>query len=279
MEIQAKNKSNISIMGCGWLGLPLAERLIATSYEVKGSTTNAKKVQLLQQKGISPFRINLQEETTAGEVLAAFLQSEVLVLNVPPQLRKGGGTEYLRQMRLLQTALLDSPVRKVLFVSSTSVYHDLNRWVTENDAGLTEATSPSHVLLQAEDLFRKQSQWQTTVVRFAGLVGGDRHPGRFLAGKTQVAGGEVPVNLIHLEDCLAVLEKIIVTGKWNEVYNACADAHPTRQEFYVQAAGQLKLTPPEFSPGEETNYKLISSEKLKRELPYSFRYPDPMAFF
>lgn len=32
----------VSILGCGWLGLPLAEQLLAEGYSVKGSTTRAE---------------------------------------------------------------------------------------------------------------------------------------------------------------------------------------------------------------------------------------------
>ncbi|GAB3814763.1 hypothetical protein GCM10028895_08170 [Pontibacter rugosus] len=111
------------------------------------------------------------------------MEADLLLLNIPPHLRSDGGESYLKQMNLLLKALLQSPVSRLLFVSSTSVYLDLNRVVTEEDITFTEEQQPDHTLLKAERMFQRREDWLTTIVRFAGLVGGDRQPGRFLAGK------------------------------------------------------------------------------------------------
>ena len=266
-------------MGCGWLGLPLAERLVQAGYQVNGSTTTPQKLDTLAQRGIQPYLLNLQDEAPNQEALADFLQTQALVLNIPPHLRSDGGEGYLRQMHLLLKALADAPVSRVLFVSSTSVYPDLSRTVTEEDTVFTREQDPQNTLLQAEDLFLDSDDWLTTVVRFGGLVGEGRRPGRFMAGKKHVPNGDAPVNLIHLEDCVAILQRIIEQEKWGEVYNACADEHPLRRDFYTKAAEALGLAPPEFDDMEKTHFKLIKSQKLKDDLSYVFLHPDPMTFF
>ncbi|GAB3531321.1 SDR family oxidoreductase [Pontibacter brevis] len=273
------NKDEISIMGCGWLGLPLAERLVNAGYKVKGSTTTPEKLELLQQKGIRPYLLHLQDENLDREALKDFLQTQVLVLNIPPHLRSDGGEGYLQQMRLLLESLSGTPVSRILFVSSTSVYLDLNRVVTEEDIIFTEEQQPDNMLLQAEKLFQENDGWLTTVLRFGGLVGGNRKPGRFLAGKKHVPNGDAPVNLIHLEDCLALLHRVVEENKWGQVYHACADKHPLRKAFYKQAALALGLTPPEFDDMQETQFKIINSQKIKDAFAYNFLHPDPMHFF
>ena len=265
-------------MGCGWLGLPLAMQLVKAGYDVKGSTTTPEKLELLQSEGITPFLLNLQDEGLGTEVLQDFIQSKVLVLNIPPHLRSDGGESYLKQVHLLVKALEASSVNRVLFVSSTSVYLDLNRVVTEEDIAFTQEQQPENMLLQAEKLFQRGDGWMTTILRFGGLVGGDRKPGRFLAGKKHVPNGDAPVNLIHLEDCIQIIYRIIEQDKWGEVYHACADQHPLRKDFYTQAAHAQSLTPPEFDDMQETHFKLINSQKLKGALSYSFLHPDPMTF-
>ncbi|NDK56367.1 SDR family oxidoreductase [Pontibacter fetidus] len=272
-------KADISILGCGWLGLPLAEALVKAGKTVKGSTTSPAKLDLLAQKGIIPSLIDLQPGQVDEAVLADFLEADCLVLNIPPRLRADNGAGYLQQLQLLLKALLDAPVKKVLFASSTSVYNDLNRMVTEEDTALTKPTDPGYTLLQAENLFREREEWLTTIVRFAGLVGEDRSPGRFMAGKTGVANGDAPVNLIHREDCIAILTRIIEQEKWGQVYNACADEHPMRKDFYPAAALALGLEPPTFQVMDKTNFKLISNQKLKEDLPYLFHHPNPIQFF
>ena len=271
-------KDDISIMGCGWLGLPLAAQLVKAGYNVKGSTTTPEKLEVLQAEGIAPYVLNLQEKDLDMGALRDFLQAKVLVLNIPPHLRSDGGESYLKQMRLLMKALAASPVNRVLFVSSTSVYPDLNRVVTEEDIAFAEEQEPEHMLLQAERLFQSGEGWMTTILRFGGLVGGNRKPGRFLAGKKRVPNGDAPVNLIHLEDCIQIICRILEQDIWGEVFHACADQHPLRKDFYTQAALALGLAPPEFDDMQETHFKLINSQKLKDALSYSFLHPDPMSF-
>lgn len=273
------NKEEISIMGCGWLGMPLAERLSKAGYNVKGSTTTPHKLEELQEKGIRPYLLNLQDENLDREAFKEFLQAQVLVLNIPPHLRSDGGEGYLKQMHLLLEFLSVSPISRILFVSSTSVYLDLNRVVTEEDIVFTEEQQPDHMLLQAEKLFQQGEGWLTTVLRFGGLVGENRKPGRFLAGKKNVPNGDAPVNLIHLDDCLNILHRIIEADIWGQTFHACADKHPLRSEFYHQAALSLGLTPPEFNDMDDTYFKLINSQKIKDALSYNFLHPDPMSFF
>ena len=43
--------TKISILGCGWLGLPLAKALIENGFSVKGSTTSTDKLTALENAG------------------------------------------------------------------------------------------------------------------------------------------------------------------------------------------------------------------------------------
>ena len=48
----------ISILGCGWLGYPLARSLILKKALVKGSTTTQSKLSLYQSTGIEGYLLN-----------------------------------------------------------------------------------------------------------------------------------------------------------------------------------------------------------------------------
>ena len=106
-------------------------------------------------------------------------------------------------------------------------------------------------------------------------MGPERHPGRFLAGRQLASSGQSPVNFIHIDDCIAILKQIIRQEKWGEVFNACADAHPSKKSFYTEATEKLKLEPPQFSDTASPSYKEVSSKKLKQQLGYQFIHPDP----
>ncbi|SFD48177.1 Nucleoside-diphosphate-sugar epimerase [Chitinophaga sp. CF118] len=265
----------ISILGCGWLGLPLAEHLFREGLSVKGSVSHPQKVELLRQKGILPYEIQITDTEITGDDIPGFLASDILIINFPPARREDIVTYHTAQMTLLIDAIKKSSVRYVLFVSSTSVYPELNREITEADQ-FEPSKGSGKALIAVEQMLQSQTGFQTTILRFAGLIGYDRQPGRFLAGKTNVENGESPINVIHQDDCIALITEIIRQGAWNEVFNACSDIHPTRKEFYTLAAEKIGLVLPDFAPSGSNQFKIINSDKIKHRLGYSFKYPNPL---
>jgi nucleoside-diphosphate-sugar epimerase len=154
------------------------------------------------------------------------------------------------------------------------VYPNVNRPVREEDAG-GEVKDSGQALLMAERMIQEHPGVETTVLRFCGLMGPDRHPGRFLAGKTLDSSGQVPVNMIHLDDCIAIIIKILEQNTWGETFNACADEHPAKEDFYEEAARRLDFAAPQFAATEADAYKVVDSSKLKETLSYRFKYPNP----
>lgn len=252
----------VSILGCGWLGKPLGSALANEGFMVNGSTTREDNVAAIQAAGIKPFVLNVDSLSRND---ARFFNADVLVISLPHRARAGKADEYLRQIKTVTEVVQGSKVKKIIQISTTSVYPDLNRLVTEEDA------DEQNPIVQAEHVVR-QSGIPATVLRFAGLFGPGRHPGKFLAGKTDVRGGEAPVNLIHLDDCLEIIRRIITQSIWNEVFNACANDHPTRREFYTKAAMDLRLEPPVFAEDSQADYKIVSNARLKAALDYTFRH-------
>lgn len=267
--------NTISVLGCGWLGLPLAAHLVQQGYTVKGSVTQPEKLELLAQKGITPYQVEITDTSITSNDLSGFLESEVLIINIPPSRREDVVLYHQAQMTLLLEQVLKSPVKKVLFISSTSVYPDLNQEVTELE-NIQPTKESGKALLAVEKLLRSNKHLMTTIIRFAGLVGYDRMPGKFLAGKKNVENGTAPINVIHQDDCIALITGIIRQQAWGEIFNACADLHPTRKEFYTLAAAKAGLELPTFANTADPRFKIINSEKIKQRLDYSFKYPDPL---
>jgi UDP-N-acetyl-D-mannosaminuronate dehydrogenase len=82
----------ISILGCGWLGLPLAKSLIEAGFTVNGSTTSEGKLAVLATHNVVPFLIALQENEVIGDLSLFLHNSNILIIDVPPKLR-GNATE------------------------------------------------------------------------------------------------------------------------------------------------------------------------------------------
>jgi nucleoside-diphosphate-sugar epimerase len=266
----------VSILGCGWLGFPLAKKLIEIDFEVKGSTTSENKLDLLKSINIEPFLITISEDKITGTISEFLYDSEILIINIPPGLRKIKETTtektFVNKIKNLIPFIENSTVEKVIFISSTSVYNesDLIQTVTEESV-LHPDTESGKQLVEVENLLRNNSNFQTTIIRFGGLIGEDRNIVKMLTGKTNVANPDAPINLIHQQDCIEIICEILKQNCWNETFNAVAPNHPTRKNYYTEKVKQFHLTAPLFNENETTVGKIVSSEKLERVLGYRFR--------
>jgi len=267
----------ISLLGCGWLGFLLAKKLIESGYEVKGSTTSENKLDVLQSHQIEPFLIALSENKITGNITDFLYDSEILIIDIPPGLRKISETTtektFVNKIKTLFPFIENSNIEKVIFVSSTSVYGDSIAipTVTE-ESELHPDTESGKQLVEVENIFRNNRNFETTIIRFGGLIGEDRNAIKMLTGKTNIANPEAPINLIHRVDCIGIICEMLKRDKvWNETFNAVAPFHPTRKEYYTQKAITLNLLKPEFAENETSSGKIVSSEKLEKILEYRFQ--------
>ena len=90
--------TKISILGCGWLGLPLAKALIENGFSVKGSTTSSEKIPALQKATINPYLIEIGEDVLHGEIDNFLEQSQVLIINIPPKLRGNSPEKFVSKI-------------------------------------------------------------------------------------------------------------------------------------------------------------------------------------
>ncbi len=260
----------ISILGCGWLGFSLGKSLLENQFQVKGSTTSLEKMALLEKSGIMPFQILLNENVIDGDISSFLEHSEILILDIPPKLRGLAKENFVAKIKTLVPFIEKSSVKKVLFVSSTSVYSDANETITEATTPQPDTESGKQ-LLATERLLLANKNFQTTVLRFGGLIGDDRHPIRFLAGRKNIENPEAPINLIHQNDCIGIIKKIIAANCWNETFNAVYPFHPTRKAYYTDKAIEQNLPLPEFDFSKPSIGKLILSDKVEGILEYQFK--------
>lgn len=259
----------ISILGCGWLGLPLAEHLIEKGFSVKGSTTTPSRMGELESKQMEAFIIKLTSTGVLGDYDTFLQNSKTLIIDIPPKLRGENPASFVDKIKnFVQIAVLNSSIKHVLFISSTSVYGDEAITVTEEILERPETLSGKE-LLATEHFLQQQTAFKTTVLRFGGLIGGNRNPTKTLSGKRNIANPEAPINLIHQEDCIEIISAIIEQSFWGEKLNASTPFHPTRKEYYTTKAKQFGLPLPEFEENDASG-KVIDSSKLIEKLKYTF---------
>jgi nucleoside-diphosphate-sugar epimerase len=264
----------VSILGCGWLGLPLGQQLAAQGYTVKGSTTTPAKISVLENSNIIPYHLTCHP-SVEGENVADFFKADALFVNVPFRRDLEDPQTYVAQQKSIAAQAAAGDVRLVIFASSTAVYPLNNRHAKESD-GIISSDQRVRALLDAEQIFLSETGFKSTVIRFAGLYGPGREIGGFLkTGRVAAKDPNAPVNLIHLDDCIGIIQAVLKKPVAGEIFNACADGHPLRKDLYSHAAVAAGLKPPRFEYNKAPSFKIIDNEKVKTLLDYRFKYPSP----
>lgn len=262
----------IAIAGMGWLGLPLASHFQNLGFPVKGSVTSREKATTLLQNDFDVHLVQITDNGIRGSIRAFLDDVNILVIMIPPGIRRNTGTDFVLKMAYLLEAIQASEIKKIILVSSTSVYGDSQGKVTEKTIPKPE-TEAGRQLLQVEQMFFNASPIKTTIVRFGGLYGGSRQPVRYLAGRENLRGGNAPVNLIHRDDCIGIISTIVQQDRFGEIFNAVMPAHPLKSEYYASKAQALGMVPPHYSAETETSpYKQVDSERIEQSLGYKFRH-------
>lgn len=267
----------ISIIGCGWLGLPLGAYLSEKNYLIKGSTTHVDKLAMLEENGIEPFLLKLNPQLEC-EYVDNFLDSDILIINIPPRISVQKTDAHVEQIANLLAVVEKYPIKKIIYISSTSVYPELNREVVEEDVSTPE-TSASPTMVKAENLLKNFAA-DVTILRSAGLMGYDRIPAKYFAGWKGLTTGAIPVNYIHRDDVIRIIETVIAENIWGETFNIVSPIHPVRKEIYIRNCEELGFEMPEFvDPAEPQSYKIISPEKWLKKSGYHFIFKNPLDYF
>jgi nucleoside-diphosphate-sugar epimerase len=253
----------IVVIGAGWLGLPLAEKWAAAGHKVV-ATRRTKFPQ--GTAGIHWDRCDPE----SGIFPSSLADADLVVLSFPPS--RSSTDQYRNHANAIAQRI--SSEAKLILVSSTGVYPDAQCTYTETD--WTPEQAQDSVLGACEWRLQQALGTRVTIVRMAGLVGGERWPVRFMSRSGKTYNGDEPVNLIHQEDAVGLLQFIVEQKLWGEVINGCAPHHPTKVEHYTLLAQQLGIPVPNFVSGGNGGKTIVSEKSL--QLGYTYQFPDPNQF-
>lgn len=257
----------ITIVGLGWLGLPLAQAWQLAGGVAYGSCRTAIKQQQLLAGGIQAF---CWQAGTPPDLPPA----EGLVLALPPgQIARAPGCDYATTLHQLVQAASLRGYQQVLHVSSTGVYGAAD---TGDDAVPVHPDSERGELLWRAEQAVRQGGLPWTIVRSAGQIGPGRHPGRFLSGR-EVKQGGAPVNLVHQQDLVRMVTALLQRGARGETFNLCAPDHPSRSLFYGAASRQLGLPLPVFQD-QLTSGRCIDGRRVAEVVGCDYAVSDLMAW-
>ncbi|GAA5083025.1 SDR family oxidoreductase [Chryseobacterium ginsengisoli] len=247
----------LGIIGYGWLGNHIAERL-SNRYEIFATTTTESKIEELQSKGYNAALVKFSDEIDAEmKEWEAVSELDAIIITIPFSGIRGAQISMKdRQENLLE--FLDDYKGQLFLMSSTGVYPETEKDFTEEDKSAKEVESESFILEKFP---------QTNILRLAGLMGDQR-----LLKNYNISNLDMLVNHIHYADICSVVEKMLDNQSESKVYNVVAPIHPNKEEV-INAQKDLPYEGERAATG-----RTISPSKLIEELDFEFQYPDPRYF-
>ena len=271
------NDSTISILGCGWLGAPLARNLMAEGYHVKGSTRQAEKKTVMKDVGIKPYLLTLTPELSPLNP-EDFFQADLLIIAIPPLSASQEEDFHARQIKAVAAEINKHSIKKCIYISSIAAYPEADKEISEEDLP-EEENSPQPGIRKAENILQNINGLDLAILRCGELYGYNRIPGNRTGDHKGIKEeSSAAVNYIHRDDVIGVILEILRQNYWNQILNVVAPNHPRRQVVYLHNSKNFGFEVPPHSQDKTSINKIVSSKKLQKDLHYQFLYPDPLHF-
>ena len=266
--------ANILIAGCGGIGCELGLELIAQGHTVYGLRRETAEL----PAGINPIEADLARKLDG---LPNNLDYIVYSASAGKYSDSAYYQAYVAGVKHLLDAVKDQAIKRLFFVSSTSVFGQSEGEVVTEKSPTANATFSSRRLLEGENLIN-QCAFNSTVLRFGGIYGPGRNHLMDLVrqGKAHCMEG-VYSNRIHASDCVGMLAHLIHLSEQNKPIDTLyigVDSQPTLScDVYEWLAEQLSVAEIEHSdPTEHSRLmrsnKQLSSQKI-RNTGYQLKYP------
>lgn len=251
----------LAILGCGWLGTAVGRWALTQGWCVVANARREAHWTHLQSLGIETVRLSLP---LVNDVPEAFY-GDALLIALP--LRAETPIDDI--LRITEHFIAKGG-RRVVMISSTSVYGDAKGVVTEVSA-LQPLTTSAKRNVALEQALLTAFPAQVKVLRLSGLIGEDRHPITSLSGR-ELSGGGRPVNLIHQDDAVAAIWALLQGKGEIPIYHLATLAHPSRHDYYVAQASKRHLPLPIFVDNEGAEDKQIDATFTLMHLGLSLRH-------
>jgi nucleoside-diphosphate-sugar epimerase len=274
------------IVGCGYLGERLGQRLRRQGERVVGTVRSPDRASAIAAVGIEP----VIADVLAPESLGSLPEAKHIFYSVGFDRAAGSSMRrvYVDGVRNVLERLPPT-VTRVVYASSTGVYGQTGgEWVDEASPAVPQHES-GRVCLEAEQLLRN---WAAStdrsvtaiILRFAGLYGPGRMVRRSLLEREEAIPGDPLkfLNLIHIDDAAQAAAAALGAVRPEPLYVVTDDRPVTRNEYYTRMAELLGTPAPRFAlvaadtpeAARDATNKRLSNRLIKSGLNLSLIYPD-----
>lgn len=279
-SIPAAEPATRLIVGCGYLGMRVADRWLAEGDRVVAVTRRPERADELARLGLEPL---VADVTHPDFPAAVGLPAAATVFWAVGFDRSSGTTHrdvHVLGLARVLAALPGAP--RVILSSSTGVWGDEDGRVVTEETPAHPSREAGRVLLEAEAVLRSHPMGPGVALRFAGLYGPGRLPriADLRAGAPIAADPESWLNLIHVNDAAEVVRVVAAAAAPGPLY-VVSDGRPIlRRDWYGTLATLTGSPTPrwdESAPRSRGADKRVNPARLFADLPIRLAHPDPLA--
>ncbi len=274
MTMTTPPTQRIAIIGCGYVGLAVGQKLAAIGHDVAATTTSQSRMDELQQVGMTPHRIELKEADKLHDLLA---DRDAAILTYGAGRNGDYKRVYVQGARSIVEAVSSSSLRRIIYTSSTRVYgQNDGDWVDETSP-TTSSDEKGQLLVEAERVLlngisnAQRQSVDVSVLRLGGIHGPLRElsPRILILAEQTRDDGQAYINLIHLDDIVTVMTKLLPVNH-HGLLNVTSDNPQTRRQLYDTIIAGAKLKPIQWTDNDQpTQGKKVSNERVKNLLQLS----------
>jgi nucleoside-diphosphate-sugar epimerase len=276
-------RPHVLIVGCGYVGARLAERL-SSEYDITALVRTAESAASLAGRGIRAHAMDL-DRVRAAATVPERLEQEAIIYLAPPSI---AGESDLRLDRFLQLASV--PPRTFIYLSTTGVYGNTDGQLVDESSAVRPGTDRARRRVSAEEMTRvwcHERRTRRVVLRVPGIYGPGRLPLESLRRRQPiVAEAQAGIgNRIHVDDLVTACEAAVRNPQARGIYNVTDGEALSTTRFMLTLARLAGLpSPPQvsmeeaqltFSP-ERLSFvnesRRISNERMLKHLGVELRY-------
>jgi nucleoside-diphosphate-sugar epimerase len=267
--------SKILILGCGYVGLRLAEHLQRLGQEIIATTTTPSKLVTLEQVASCAVLVR----GTDDFLLAHVLQNVTILVVMVGARGADYESTYLQTANTIAKVLQgNTHLQQVIYTSSYAVYGDqLGAWV-EEETPVRPANTNGEILVQTEQVLLGAATLERSICifRLGGIYGPGRDFGRIfgpIAGKVRPGSDKEPGNWIHVEDVVGAIT-FAIQHRLNGIYNLVSQPIESG-ELLAAVCREYQLAPIQFDPSlpSQRPYNARVSNQKLQNAGYQFRHP------
>ena len=265
------------IIGCGYVGEALGQRLIALGHDVTGIRRSSEHNARLAKLGIRPLNLDITRESDFAK-----LDGQYDRVVIAASSSRGGEAAHKKVFGLgsknISQWLKTADTTSVVFISSTTVYRQTNgEWVSENDAD-----TAANLIRKAEQNIL-QAGPSVAILRSSGIYGSGRgHLFRqFMNGTaTTEDNGKRFLNRVHRDDLVEAIVTAMQSSGRRGIYNITDNEPATQLDFFKWLSETTGRPMPPFIPEPDpstrkrgvTN-KRVSNKLFKETFGFQYNYP------